>query len=613
MTMIGPVLYHEIVLGARRTRLYVFRWVYAGWLLLTFFWITFLTWGSRLFSSRLHFFTESVSAQFTASLVVQQFALCLLATPAIVAGSITDEKRNNTLLDLLATDLLSWQIIVGKLVARLAQVWLLILVTLPLVAFLGVLGGMQPFGVMAVYATLLLPTLGVGAVSMLASVWTRQTRDAVLAVYFIKLVSYAVIRLLAWLGYPFLAHKLDPFYVLQPAWGVMDADAWKDFGMRWLESAFTWGSLALCCLVVASLRLRGAFLRQLENSGKKKRKRWWRFSRPEIGVMPLPWKERHVDGLAPFPVLRAIPRWLGIILIFLATSAVGSLILIARMGGTFRQNYDQAVSLLRGGQFEKLFYTIQPADHGFYWLGAGGMLFFSFLVGVRCSGTICGEREKKSWEALLLTPLTERELIHGKLWGIINTCWPYYIAFVVPALWFSILSDLPSCLQGKPHFGSILFSLIWAGVTCLAMFFVGSAGIWCSTRARGSWRSLLATLLWSYGSGAIALVVTSPVMFILAGILFIAIMIVDGLIFKTQFFAGTGAGVGQAFTLCVLILSCVMLAILSLLLSLTFLYYSRKYVAYRERTREWDAGKRYPRRIPRRSPRWPDEPMYSRR
>jgi len=30
--MLGPVLRQELLLGGRRQRLYVFRWVYAGWL-----------------------------------------------------------------------------------------------------------------------------------------------------------------------------------------------------------------------------------------------------------------------------------------------------------------------------------------------------------------------------------------------------------------------------------------------------------------------------------------------------------------------------------------------------------------------------------------------------
>src|ERR1700726_5026226 len=105
MTMIGPVLYQEIVLGARRTRLYAFRWVYAGWMLVTLLWLAFVAWFTTGFFMLRQdpFFTENACAKFSLALVVQQFLRSLIATPAIVAGSITDEKRNNTLLDLLAT------------------------------------------------------------------------------------------------------------------------------------------------------------------------------------------------------------------------------------------------------------------------------------------------------------------------------------------------------------------------------------------------------------------------------------------------------------------------------------------------------------------------------
>ena len=40
------------------------------------------------------------------------------------------------------------------------------------------------------------------------------------------------------------------------------------------------------------------------------------------------------------------------------------------------------------------------------------------VVGIRCSGAISGERERLTWEALLLTPLETRYLVRGKLRGI---------------------------------------------------------------------------------------------------------------------------------------------------------------------------------------------------
>jgi ABC-type transport system involved in multi-copper enzyme maturation permease subunit len=615
--MIGPVLYQEIVLGARRSRLYVFRWVFAGWLIINILWIAFVHMlNGKISPGGSRHFTEQVSADFAVSLVIQQYALVLLATPAIVAGAITDEKRNNTLHDLLVTDLLPWQIIVGKLVARMAQIWLLILTTLPLVAFLGVLGGMEPIGIVAVYVTLVFPIFGVGAASLLASVWTKQTRDAVLGVYLFALIAFVICQLLAWDGMPFLKHLFDPMYTLQPAWGKIDSLAWNSFLWRILESAAAWGLLGTGCLVIASLRLRGAFVRQMENSSKKKSKRWWQFHRPPVSVEPIPWKERHVEGLAPLPLLRGIPRWMGVVLIFTGTSILCFLILISAMTGTFSQNFQKVLALATAGEGQKLLATLEPAHDDFYWLNVGAMFFFSLLIGIRCSGAVCGERERKCWDALLLTPLTEKELINGKLWGIINTCWPYYIAFLVPTLWGACLSDLSSWyFSGNPHFGAIAFTVIWAGVTCLAMYFVGASGIWCSTRSKGTWRALLFTILWSYVGACVVLVVASPVLVIVAVVLWLLIMLVDYAL-QLNVFVKTGPGVALAWWLAIQILCCVTIAVISFLLSLAFLHYSRKYIAYRERTREWDADRGrygYGRRSARYDRRYDEEFGYPRR
>ena len=74
--MIGPVLYLEVLLGARRTKLYAFRWVFAGWMLVTLLWLSFVAWlTSGLFIfQRNRFFTENVCATFSIALVVQQWS-----------------------------------------------------------------------------------------------------------------------------------------------------------------------------------------------------------------------------------------------------------------------------------------------------------------------------------------------------------------------------------------------------------------------------------------------------------------------------------------------------------------------------------------------------------
>ena len=90
-------------------------------------------------------------------------------------------KERRTLDFLLATDLHSHEIILGKLAARLGTLLLVLLVGLPILSLLQLLGGVDPNLVVAGYAFLLFTVLSLAAASVLISVYARRSRSAVLA------------------------------------------------------------------------------------------------------------------------------------------------------------------------------------------------------------------------------------------------------------------------------------------------------------------------------------------------------------------------------------------------------------------------------------------------
>src|SRR5579884_1301961 len=113
--MVGPVLHHEMMLGSRRSRSYIFRWIYAGWLVLQVFWFGFYFLMEHLASDSHEHATAVVATHFAQTFVLQQLILMLLATPVLAAGAVTDEKTRGTLQYLLTTDLQPWHIVLGKL------------------------------------------------------------------------------------------------------------------------------------------------------------------------------------------------------------------------------------------------------------------------------------------------------------------------------------------------------------------------------------------------------------------------------------------------------------------------------------------------------------------
>jgi ABC-type transport system involved in multi-copper enzyme maturation permease subunit len=577
--MVGPVLHHEMMLGSRRSRAYVFRWIYAGWLVLQVFWFLLQFGMTGLVMGSKNYATSVVSGWFAETFVVQQLILMLLATPVLTAGAITDEKTRGTLQYLLTTDLASWHIILGKLLGRVAQVGLIALAGLPLFCFLGAFAGVEPVTLVGVFLVTVVPLLALGSISLLASVWSRQTRDAVLGLYAVG----GVVVLLAWWLAGGVLKYFDPLYVLEPAWGQGSLPDLGEFGGRLLASSLAWGLVGAACFGLAVWRLRPAYVRQIEGEGRQKKARWWRARRAPVADNPVIWKERHVEGLAPIASLRRLPSWIAVLLIFAATVASSLWILVSSSGTGAAELLGLALRLDFGTLLARLAPPPGVADHYFLLQSILAMLLASLVVGIRCSGAITGEREKSTWEALLLTPLTARHLVRGKLWGIIGSSYLYLLAYAVPALALSAVGGI-MCF---------FWTAVWLGVTWLAMYFVGAAGLWCSVRSKGSWRSLLGTLGIGYVGGALVYLLTTPVIFIIALVILLFLMVIDQYL-GTQFGKAAAGGLPEFF-LGFMVGTCLVLAGAFWGLAWFFLGDAQKWIADRERTRHW---KDEPRHLP---------------
>jgi hypothetical protein len=347
-----------------------------------------------------------------------------------------------------------------------------------------------------------------------------------------------------------------------------------------LLAALAWGSVGLVCVLLAGWRLRPVYVRQMEAGGRRSRAArwlgWWAARRRPVALEPLRWKERQVEGIAPLAFLRSIPGWAGITAVFVLTVISSSAILLSNLPPALSAAdvWRRAANLDLMGVVQVLA-QVTPAGPGFYRQGLVVMLLASLIVGIRCSGAVSGERERQTWEALLLTPLETRELIRGKLWGIIGASYPYLLAYAVPAFLLSLIGGT----------GAVTWTLIWLGVTWLATYYMGAAGLWCSTRSRSSWRSLLGTLGFGYVGGFILFAATTPVILLVAWLIVLLLMLVDW--YLRQNMAGTAVTVlSNYFTVfefaCCLVLACIFFGVARL-----FLAAAEKRVADRERIRTW--------------------------
>ena len=337
--MFGPVLYLEMLLGGRRGRQYIFRWIYAGWLIaqLLFYYsmyrIDYMAsgWSINGESHPDPSATGRFAGGFVEMFVVQQFLLVLLATPAFTAGAITDEKTRGTLQHLLIAHLTAGEIVLGKLLGRLAQVGVLVLVGLPVLCFIGVFGGLDPLLMLAVLAATVVPLFaseqraswrqsGAGGREMRSSSCTRSAAAA-------GCCCGPCRDLAAW-----LVSRLPPGVGVGRATGIGDrprrcaaslqsaggTGAGLDLGLdgrgrcTLIYLLLAWGSVGVGCLLLATWRLRPAYVHQLESTGRKSRKKEVLHRPPVDNEDPVRWREQHVGGVAPIPIFaasRRSPAW----------------------------------------------------------------------------------------------------------------------------------------------------------------------------------------------------------------------------------------------------------------------------------------------------------------
>ncbi len=601
--MFGAIVHQEMLLGSRRNRLYLFRWIYAAWLILQLFWfyVEFQQQKSAAVRPRWNQWgmpieepppalepsaPQIVGGRFAEAFVWQQLLLLVLAVPALVAGAVTDEKRRGTLLYLLSAGVDSRDILLGKLFGRMAIVLAVALTGLPLFALMGGLCGIDLLTIFLLGVQLLLSLFALASAALLASVLSRQTRDAVLGLYLVGLAGWFAIY---WFGG--VLNYFNPLYVIAPVWEQGSRfDSSLVLG-RLLGSVVAWGLVGGSCLALAIWLLRPLYRRELESLAPVHR--WYSTERAGVEDDPVRWRELHVEGLSPFRTFRTVPQWLAIRAIVTATTL--SSLTILWLSLPVSATWSGLAGAVGHLDWYRLGLLMPDSDLGFLIQNLVVLLLASLIVGIRCSGAITGEREKQTWEALLMTPLSAKQLVRSKLWGVMGASYAYLLAYAGPAV---ALSALGGWL-------ALCWTVLGVAVTVLAMYFIGAAGIYCSVRCKNSWRSLLGTMGFGYLGGLALYGIASPVILVLAGLLMVVVTLAD-LILQTHVSSVARAGFNVWWNL-FFVSSCVGLGVIFLLMARLFLNRAQRYIADRERTRHWSEEPIYrrPRRpLPLKQPAW---------
>lgn len=187
----NPVLQRELLVNLRMTRAFVLLFCYVALL----GGVVFLAWPQQ---RQLDLTTNPEAARRLVNLFfLGQYLIASLMTPSFAAGAITGEKERRSYEMLLASPLKPGAIVLGKLLASLVHLAILIVASLPIVMLCLPLGGVSLYEVLAAYLALILSVATFGMISLAASSYFSRTVSSLLVAYLL-ILPLALIGVLFW-------------------------------------------------------------------------------------------------------------------------------------------------------------------------------------------------------------------------------------------------------------------------------------------------------------------------------------------------------------------------------------------------------------------------------
>jgi ABC-type transport system involved in multi-copper enzyme maturation permease subunit len=437
----SPIFHWELIAIARRRRYFVIRWIYGIVLFVSIL-------GPILLSGRLNSSQElehrrlaDLNEFFFAVIMAMQGLAVLTLTPALVAGTIAEEKQRRGFDLVLTTTLSSIEIVLGKLLARMCQLVVLLSLTVPVFCLLSLYGGVDVGLVVLGYLVTLTTGFLLASIAIAVSTLSTSPLQAVTATYLVEF---------AWLLLPSLPNPFGP--VVGPG-----PPAFSSWNGKWLVVVVQWvgmtnpfyvaggmvrliprelivgvlKTIALQFGVAALLVLGSAVVfrplaLQTGSSGSRFKllsfvmsRRTFR-PRRACGDRPMLWKECHVARTTVLTRFITVIAVLGIAIPMSLETWRVSLAAFRELGSA---GYGvDAVNRCRN----ELNGFLRPVIAVLY-------IAMTLAVAARSALNFKGEFEKETWKSLIATPLDAAEIISGKilgsLWGI-RWLGSIYLAFV---------------------------------------------------------------------------------------------------------------------------------------------------------------------------------------
>lgn len=409
-----------------------------------------------------------------------QLTLLLFFSALSAASTVSQEKDRRTFVLLLLTDMRDYEIVLGKMLGSLLPIAILFASTVPFFALMLLLGGISGAQVAQAIAVMAATSLAAGSLGALVALWRERTFQA-LALSVLALVFYLLVvqglalvgKLLSNEGWSQVVAWLDPFtallYVLEPPA---------------IEPAIPTAYGFALCMLVLSMALNGFGiwkLRKWNPSGEPVQQREATDDTDDnadvrakahaapgkarqVWANPILWREIRTLAYGRRPLLVKIAY--GVVISLICYYAFGQ---------------------LHGSQDKPAFvaaYGLVPA-----------VVLSLLLVSAQAVTAITSERDGGALDLLLVTDISPKEFVFGKLGGVLYNTKEFILPPLLLAIYYAIQGVLAYTRADEVgivrNFGPLLCVL---GAIAVMLAFVMTLGLHVALRIENSRLSIVHTL-----------------------------------------------------------------------------------------------------------------------
>jgi ABC-type Na+ efflux pump permease subunit len=435
-----PIMKRELVAAARKAQLQSGRSVFAGMM---------LTIVVGAFGAWYYWEHGSVSPDVMGRAARQSFlwivlvhAMSILGASATAAVSIAGEKDRRTLDFLLATRLSNAEIVVAKLASSLILFFSTVAAGLPIMLLLNTLGGIDHRLILLTYASLACMSFFLASLATWVSTGASDGGHAARA---------SMLWVMAWLMIPCLVTFILPRFGLRFPGFVMTVNAWilasspmglllkmgGGLGMSWglIDAVARMSGLQLLAgalfLVWAIVRLRSAYRINVSDDGRRlvgrlTRPGWRLLAKPAVSDDPILWREMSTSrvGFLSWAVsaiiILCIYAGLGYVTFFFGRPAFIELWHHGYTAGLTTAEHPEFNLAVR--YFMPDYGVNPPADIArtefnilLRVITATMMFFITMMAASTSAAGIASERARETWNSLIATPLTARDILRSKM------------------------------------------------------------------------------------------------------------------------------------------------------------------------------------------------------